>query len=743
MKLIASLLSVLIVSFAGKTQKDFNHYKTLQSQGEIPKDFTMLTSEKLENDLKNKKTELSTAEEKIFFEGTNYAIDEMLHSGIVVYGDEISTYASDIVDHLLKDDPDLRNQLRVYTIKSNATNAFSTDQGIIFVTTGLIAQVSNEAQLAFVLAHEISHFKKKHVIETFDWKKKNARYSDRINRLSQYSKEKEHDADKGGIEIYNKAGYSKFSIFETFDVLMYSYLPFDEIEFPITYFNNDKIFVPTYLFPKKKYEIKAEEDYDDSKSSHPNIKKRKEVVEEVIGEYANWGDAFFILDEARFKHVRNIARFENVRSDVIEANYGDAIYSIFLLEREFPESTFLKHMKAQVWLNLMMYKEENKSNRTIENLSDLEGESASVHHLLKKLTKDGMTTMALRIVYDLQKEYPEDDEFKAIYDKMITELSEISSFKLENYSKMTFNDAAEEFKKKAADTTSTESNQSNEDKGNSKYDRIKKQRSADNAENFDSTKFYLYALTDLINDQDFIDRFNPLKEKIKEKEEREKELYEMSMRERDKIKKKEQENAIRKGIEEVIVVEPKVISYNRQGVDAVKSEAIEGIYTEAINETAKDLGMTTYGIDRRSLSSKGTAGFNERNTLISLLNQVAQDEDFKVFPVDFSDLKEIQNNYGTSKVMFTLVEHQRSVDINWWTVGGSVIIYPTLPFVLAMYIPIKIFKANHMEMNVILLDLNKGSVEAGFSQYYDEPVHKHNLGAHMYNVLYHLNSKPL
>ena len=120
-------------------------------------------------------------------------------------------------------------------------------------------------------------------------------------------------------------------------------------------------------------------------------------------------------------------------------------------------------------------------------------------------------------------------------------------------------------------------------------------------------------MTDLINDQDFIDRFNPLKEKIKEKEEREKELYEMSMRERDKIKKKEQENAIRKGIEEVIVVEPKVISYNRQGVDAVKSEAIEGIYTEAINETAKDLGMTTYGIDRRSLSSKGTAGFNERN----------------------------------------------------------------------------------------------------------------------------------
>ena len=118
----------LLVAVSSIAQTDFGNYKTLQSKGVIPEDFTKSTKSKLDDDLAQKKTDLTASQEKILFEGTNYAIDELLHSGLVVYGDEISKYATEIVDRLLRNDPSLRSELRIYTIKSNETNAFSTDQ---------------------------------------------------------------------------------------------------------------------------------------------------------------------------------------------------------------------------------------------------------------------------------------------------------------------------------------------------------------------------------------------------------------------------------------------------------------------------------------------------------------------------------------------------------------------------------------------------------------------------------------
>ena len=124
--------------------------------------------------------------------------------------------------------------------------------------------------------------------------------------MSIYSKDHEIEADVLGLKWYHKAGYSKDEILPTFDVMMYSYLPFDEIEFPWAYFNTENMYVPASLFPKKKYEIKAVEDYDDSQSSHPNIKKRKEQIGSEIGNYSDWGSQTFTLGQPKFEYIRTI-----------------------------------------------------------------------------------------------------------------------------------------------------------------------------------------------------------------------------------------------------------------------------------------------------------------------------------------------------------------------------------------------------------------------------------------------------
>lgn len=52
-------------------------------------------------------------------------------------------------------------------LQANEANAFSAPGGYVFVTTGLIKQTQNEAQLAGVLAHEIGHVTGRHSLRSY------------------------------------------------------------------------------------------------------------------------------------------------------------------------------------------------------------------------------------------------------------------------------------------------------------------------------------------------------------------------------------------------------------------------------------------------------------------------------------------------------------------------------------------------------------------------------------------------
>lgn len=733
-----NVMLVFILGFLGVNiafaQQDFNTYQTLKSVGVIPEDFSAMTYSKIKEDIKKNRTSLNGNKERVFLEGIHYSIDELLHSGMVIYGDEITKYVNQIADKLLSKDASLRASLRIYTIKSNTTNAFSTDQGILFVTTGLISQLTSEAQLAFVLAHEISHYTEKHVVETFEWKTK-TKYSDRsIERLSHYSKEKEFDADRLALKMYNDAGYSKSEILPTFDVLLYSYLPFDEIPFPTNYWNTENLFVPEELFSPDKFPIKAIENADDSKSSHPNIKKRKEAAEKEINSFANWGSKVTFLGDEKFKYIRNIARFESIRNDVIDANYADAIYTIFLLEKEFPNSIYLQKMKAKAWLGIAQLKEVNILNRTLQKVSEYEGEIASLHYFFRKVDKVGLITMAMRQVEDIRAKNPDNKEIKAVWERMVKTLTATEKFELSNYSSMRYTDAKMEFDRLKADTTKQEEKQQEL----SKYEKIKKKKNKNEVQNFEAEKFYVYAISDLLKSEMFLATYRKYKEELdaiaKAKEDRDK----LTTSERRKLDKKAEANYMRLDTRELIFVEPVVYRYNRNGIDQVKSEKLAEDFSEAIITGSEELGMNVTIISSANLKKLGTTGFNERAVLLSYLNQIAYEEDIDVFPVDYELLSEIQLNYGTSKVMFSILEHSYQPDLSGILVA-SVFVFPAA----LLAIPLELVKGNETDLSVIIMDIEKGGIEVAVDYFYREPLSKLSMAAHVYDVLKQVQSKPL
>ncbi|MBI5890729.1 MAG: M48 family metalloprotease [Nitrosomonadales bacterium] len=128
--------------------------------------------------------------------------------------------------------PDLPWQFGV--LDDNDVNAFAAPGGYVFITKGLLAQMNSEAELAGVLAHEISHVLRKHHLQAI---KKGARaelLSDLANDAIRSNnadprftklvsagtevyargldKKDEFEADRMGVVIAARGGYDPYGL---------------------------------------------------------------------------------------------------------------------------------------------------------------------------------------------------------------------------------------------------------------------------------------------------------------------------------------------------------------------------------------------------------------------------------------------------------------------------------------------------------------------------------------------------
>ncbi len=62
---------------------------------------------------------------------------------------------------------DLCSDIRIYLIRQPYLNAFMAPNGMMVIFTGTLARTENEAQLAFVMAHEIGHYRSRHSLENW------------------------------------------------------------------------------------------------------------------------------------------------------------------------------------------------------------------------------------------------------------------------------------------------------------------------------------------------------------------------------------------------------------------------------------------------------------------------------------------------------------------------------------------------------------------------------------------------
>jgi beta-barrel assembly-enhancing protease len=148
--------------------------------------------------------------------------------GLIYSDDELEAYLNQIAGKLQPPDVLAAIPFKILVIQNPLLNAFAFPNGVIYVHTGMLARMENEAQFAALLAHEMTHVTHRHAVKGFrDIKNKTAFLAavqvtlggltggisgvlgavGTMASVTGYSKELETEADMEGLKLIMKAGY--------------------------------------------------------------------------------------------------------------------------------------------------------------------------------------------------------------------------------------------------------------------------------------------------------------------------------------------------------------------------------------------------------------------------------------------------------------------------------------------------------------------------------------------------------
>lgn len=702
---ILSATVIFIFFFLALSAQDLKKdYVPLSNSGKLSKEFFTSSTAKYQMqkatiERKQKRSKRKAQQE--FYLNSNFVIDELLHSGKVLFSDDVTKYVNRVADELLKNNKKLRSKLNIYTVKSAVPNAFATDRGGVYINIGLIASVDSEAELAFVLSHEITHFEKKHNINThvsfdqIDANSKKMSYRKRKNydallKKSNYSKKMETEADEIGLQRFLKSDYSPTSAIKIFDHLEYAHISYENMKLERSFLNLPGLTLPEKLFLTNVEKAKPLED-DDEYSTHPNVDERRRNVMGELLDKKFPGKKDFILPEEDFHAMQELARFELCDILLQNESYPAALYHAKLLQKKYPDNKFLKTTIGYAIYGMAQYKNLDRFDEAVLDYKDLQGEMQQVYHVFDKMSKEELNLVASRYAWDLHHQYPSDEQLDLI---LHDQVEDMVIYQIEKPTKF-FSD-----KQMKLDTS--------------------------------SRQFARLAFRSIAKDTLFVKMLKDGKHYRQKKEEEESNSK--------KKKKKEQ-----LGLKSSIVLNPSYYRFdlkNQFKLKYVYSEKRQAEYIEIIDKSADAAGLKITTLDTKELrsdSKRNTSLFNDSALLTDWTNEMLEHNMYMVNH-NHNRVQQLVKEYGADNVVlfgnFALKIKTRSQHI---AVGTLMLLTPPFsPFALTQYLPKRLSLTY-----AIVLDLKNDRVLLEDFNRFSQNDNKNVLGMSMYSTMQQMTAKPL
>jgi Zn-dependent protease with chaperone function len=343
-----------------------------------------------------------------------YASRYLVNSGKFSFGDQVTVYLEGIKNEILKEDSVLAKEIRIYLYRGASSGlGFMMSNGMIGISNGIVANLHSRADLAFVIAHEIAHYKLKHAWESYTKTKLPEDDLDRIDIIEEQlirDKGQEKEADSLGLILFKKAGYQASEAKECLKHLYETYHPFGRCDLDQDLFNFENGFqLPDFYLRTEVDPISTDYSYQDRRHSHPNIKKRIRLIEEM--DKTSLMPEEELIFDPEFKDIQELCRLETVHWQVLEGDYLNAFYNSNCLLETYPKNRFLLKANVRASYGLAVLKVANrKINDLLVDPSRMPGPVQGLHHLLRNFNTAQLVALSRRKIVDYIALFPEDTE---------------------------------------------------------------------------------------------------------------------------------------------------------------------------------------------------------------------------------------------------------------------------------------------------------------------------------------------
>ena len=185
---------------------------------------------------------LAQVDEKMLWEQSEKEQAAIDSSGVLYENETLEKYLNQVARSMQPQDISSELTFKIKVIKDPYLNAFAFPNGVIYVHSGLLARMDNEAQLAALLSHEMAHCTQRHALkvyrsirETYGYRaaadgapvkangiKHIGRFlgmTGSISAVNSYKRELEAEADLLGLEFMIQAGYDPYEALRLFEHL--------------------------------------------------------------------------------------------------------------------------------------------------------------------------------------------------------------------------------------------------------------------------------------------------------------------------------------------------------------------------------------------------------------------------------------------------------------------------------------------------------------------------------------------
>lgn len=703
------LLAMLLLALRVHAQ-DFNHYLPLQSMGPIPEELRIASSTKYARDVEELGEEAKGREGRMrnsFLLQSNFILDELLLSGRVIFNDPVSAYVTQVKDRVLRDHPDLQQAIRIYLVKSPSVNAFATNSGILLVNMGLLAHLNSEAELAFVLCHEIQHYLGKHPINSYvnaEQLKNNARLlrlssmEDYMAARNRYARSLELEADARGLELYRKSGYTLAAIDRTFDMLDYADRPFEELPWDASFFEWEYLRFPATFTKQALDTVVIQEDKDDTLSTHPNVAKRRAAIAEKLAATDQDDGETFLVGAEQFLNARKRCRFELSELYLGYHAFEESIYNSYLLLQEEPGSHYLRKCIAQALYGLCVYRNARKFESVHIDADDMPGEIQQLLYFMESMDREAFTIVALHEVWKTYLSNPQDGELRVIAHDVLRLLSrkhdeafDWLAHEMPQEYPAVLTQIQQEKQAHAAQRDSMQKaggNSNNLPNGGDNQAEEERPRMRE-----DYNAYLKWAVTDLFADTTFAAAWAAQAQGKIEPMGTGPEEATKKYNDRDK---KARLKGHRLGIDKLVLVQPlykNVDLRSKIPVQYLDSELSLARYKETLEEMAHRNEVTVDFLENRALAAEDVQEFNDAAIMLLWFGDYMRSEQENVPSLNFrmEETQALMQRYGTKYFGWTglVTVTDRQEHVFGYVVMGTMLL-PVLPlFILKAVLPVK------------------------------------------------------